>query len=485
MNSRHIALIGSCIFAVYLWGCSEEPEDPGANTPQQDDVGVDAGEQDGGDEVGVDDVGQDADTDPAEVLATVTTGEVTAITTEGAQVAGEVVDEGSDPVTTRGVCWSSSEQPTTDDDPCRLVGQGPGSFSAQLHDLSPGTDYNVRAFATNLAGTAYGQVQSFTTSTDEQQTLPTVVTNPVTSVSTDSAQGAGEVVADGNAEVTERGLCWSTSAQPTTSDTCDTAGGGLGDFTFTLTGLEPDTTYYVRAYATNSQGTAYGDAVDFHTHAGVVSCGTVTDSDGTTYETVEIGSQCWMAENLRTSTYRDGSPIANITEDAAWGSTTSGAWAYYDNDAANAEPFGMMYNWYAVDDPRGLCPDGWRVPSDNDWKTLELTLGMSQSEVDATGHRGDATTNPGGALKSTGTEYWLEPNEGATNTTGFSAYPGGDRNPGPDEPGFWSLGYSSYMWSSTDVSDENAWIRGLSYAQPTIFRSTPEKRFGFSVRCVQ
>ncbi len=492
--------LAAVLMVAVLVGCFSGPDSVDNDNQSVVDAGEDATTSleseptpplDGGDATedtdgAGDDKDADSDAHSSEVLATVTTSPVISITADSAYGGGEVIDEGDSSVMARGICWNKSEFPTTDDDPCRLVGQGPGEFSAEISGLSADTDYFVRAFATNSTGTAYGEEQSFTTAGEGQEILPTVETTSVTSVTADSAQGAGDVTADGNAEISERGLCWATNDPPTTSDSCTTAGSGVGDFSVGMAPLEPDTTYYARAYATNSEGTAYGDSIDFHTEVGVVSCGTVTDIDGTTYDAVQIDSQCWMAENLRTSSYRDGSTIKNITDDLAWGPETSGARAYYNNNADNAEPFGMIYNWYAVDDPRGLCPDGWRVPIDEDWKTLELAVGMPQSEIDDTGHRGgDSSANPGGTLKSTGTEYWLEPNEGATNTTGFSAYPGGDRNPGPEEPGFWSMGRSAYFWTATETSDENAWNRGLSYAQTSIFRTAPAKNWGFSVRCVQ
>ncbi len=496
--SRLVPIFTTCFVGLHLWGCTGElakaEEDDQSEDQCVSDVDClddanhmgDVGADRDGDASQTHDADDDTDSEQSEELATVTTRPVTSITIDSAHSGGEVLDEGSSHVTTRGICWSKSQAPTTDDDLCRLVGQGPGEFSAEISDLSADTDYLVRAFAINATGTSYGDEQSFTTATEQQITVPTVITTSVTAIATNSAQGAGEVTASGNAEISDRGLCWATHDQPTTADTCATAGSGVGEFSIEMAPLEPDAAYFARAYATNSEGTAYGESVGFHTEVGVVSCGTVTDIEGTTYEAVQIGSQCWMAENLRTSTYRDGSTIENITDDLAWGPSSSGAWAYYNNDASNAEPYGMIYNWYAVSDPRGLCPDGWTVPSDEDWKTLELALGMSQSEVDATGHRGgDDNTNPGGSLKSTGTEHWLEPNEGATNTTGFSAYPGGDRNPGPDEPGFWSMSYSAYFWTATELGNDHAWMRGLSYAQTSIDRATPAKNWGFSVRCVQ
>lgn len=205
----------------------------------------------------------------------------------------------------------------------------------------------------------------------------------------------------------------------------------------------------------------------------------VTDIDGNVYQTVTIGSQVWMAENLRVTHYRNGDPIPNVTNGTTWAGLTTGAYCNYENDSANVETYGRLYNWYAVDDSRGLAPVGWHVPTDEEWKQLEMFLGMSQAEADADGFRG---TDEGGKLKETGTVHWLIPNTGATNESGFTALPGGDCN---SSGNFSSIGERAHFWSVTEYNSGSSWPRYLRYFTSDINRFPYSKRSGFSVRCVK
>lgn len=208
---------------------------------------------------------------------------------------------------------------------------------------------------------------------------------------------------------------------------------------------------------------------------------TVTDVDGNTYSTAAIGSQVWMAENLRTTKYRDGSAIPEVTVNAAWQGLSIGTWCNYGNYSGNNATFGKLYNWHAVNDARGLCPQGWHVPTDAEWKTLETTLGMLASEVNITGYRGDAQ-NVGGKLKST-IDLWEPPNDGATNSSGFAGLPGGFR----DEDGnFVGVRYYGDWWTATQVDAANAWTRELDNEDSGIYRygDYPKGR-GLCVRCIR
>lgn len=192
---------------------------------------------------------------PNDNAPTVTTGEVTNITKTTAKVHGNVTDDGGATVTERGVCWSTSPNPTIDSEH-QTNGSGTGSYTVSMTGLTRYTKYYVRAYAINSEGISYGNEVEFTTLADK----PTVITNNVTNI-TESEAICGGVVTDdgGGAEITERGVCWSTSANPTVSDQHTTNGTGIGTFVSTITGLDPNTTYYVRAYATNSAGTSYGE----------------------------------------------------------------------------------------------------------------------------------------------------------------------------------------------------------------------------------
>jgi uncharacterized protein (TIGR02145 family) len=206
---------------------------------------------------------------------------------------------------------------------------------------------------------------------------------------------------------------------------------------------------------------------------------TVTDYDGNVYQTVLIGDQCWMMENLKVTHYRNGDPIPNVTDGTEWNGLSTGAYCAYENDEGHVETYGRLYNWHAVDDIRGLAPEGWHVPSDAEWKQLEMYLGMSQEDADASGWRG---TDEGGKLKETGTEHWPSPNSGATNESGFTALPGGYRG---YDASFASISYFAYFWSSTEFGGNSSWCRGLNYGNPLIYRTDYLKLYGLSVRCVK
>jgi uncharacterized protein (TIGR02145 family) len=208
--------------------------------------------------------------------------------------------------------------------------------------------------------------------------------------------------------------------------------------------------------------------------------GSVTDIDGNSYETVTIGSQVWMKENLKVSKYRNGDLISTNLDNSTWENTTTGAYSIYNNDATNNTNYGKLYNWYAVADPKGLCPVGWHVPSDGEWKTLEISLGMSTIDADLTGGRGTAQ-NVGGKLKSTST-LWNTPNDGATNASGFSGLPGGTRS---FNGVYVSIGIYGYWWSSTESSTTLAWTRYLDYPYGYSGRGESDRRDGFSVRCLR
>jgi uncharacterized protein (TIGR02145 family) len=211
----------------------------------------------------------------------------------------------------------------------------------------------------------------------------------------------------------------------------------------------------------------------------VCLAGTVADIDGNIYRTVTIGTQVWMAENLKVTHYRNGDPIPNVTDGPTWAALTTGAYCEYNNSIANVATYGRLYNWYAVADSRNIAPAGWHVASDAEWKQLEMTLGMSQSQADAYGWRG---TTEGGKLKETGTTHWITPNNGATNESGFSALPGGYRNLGGT---YLDMGSDAYFWSSTESSSNSAWYRVLYCLNSDIGRGTNNKDYGFSVRCVR
>jgi uncharacterized protein (TIGR02145 family) len=206
--------------------------------------------------------------------------------------------------------------------------------------------------------------------------------------------------------------------------------------------------------------------------------GTLTDIDGNTYKTIIIGTQTWMAENLKTTKYSDGTAIPNVTVDTAWAALTTGAYSDYSNNPANSTTYGRLYNWYAVDNNaatkvasnggKNVCPTGWHVSTYTEWETLTTYLGGESVQ--------------GGKLKETGTAHWISPNTGATNGTGFTALPGGYR----DVDGmYYYIGYYGSWWNSTEYSTSGAWYGDMGCYRTNVFRSYGDKRNGFSVRCVK
>jgi uncharacterized protein (TIGR02145 family) len=190
---------------------------------------------------------------------------------------------------------------------------------------------------------------------------------------------------------------------------------------------------------------------------------TVTDINGNVYPTVQIGEQTWMAENLRTTQYADGTPIANIIDDDQWARLDFGAWAYYDHNPANDAIYGKLYNWYAVANSAGLCPTGWHVPTDEEWTVLSEFLGEDA------GHKMKSTTG------------W-DNNGNGSNASGFTGLPGGLRD---DDGTFYDVGRVDGFWSSSEYSSDVAWFRALGSDHRGLGRGSNDKRLGFSVRCLR
>jgi uncharacterized protein (TIGR02145 family) len=243
---------------------------------------------------------------------------------------------------------------------------------------------------------------------------------------------------------------------------------GTGTFTSNITGLTQATTYFVRAYATNIAGTSYGEQLSFTTG--------ITDIDGNIYAIVTIGSQVWMTENLRTTKYRNGSSIPNVTDSGVWGGLSTPAYCWNNNDIANKPTFGALYNWYAVN-TGNLCPAGWHVPTDPEWYAMEKYVDPTINDPYATGWRG---TNAGTKLKTI--SGWYNNGNGTDNYC-FSALPGGYRSYGGDH--FYYVGYYGYWWSSTETAITGASTRDLTYDSERAHRYSFNKRYGFSVRCVR
>lgn len=195
---------------------------------------------------------------------------------------------------------------------------------------------------------------------------------------------------------------------------------------------------------------------------------TVTDIDGNIYRTVKIGTQVWMAENLKVKHYQNGDLIENVTSDSDWIKLSTGAWCIYSNDTIYGKMYGNLYNWYAVNDARKLAPKGWHIATDEEWTTLTNYLG--------------GKIKAGGKLKEAGTTHWETPNTGATNKVMFCALPGGYRY---NNGWFSDGGYYGYWWSSTNINTKYAWSRYLIFGNSLMNRENNMKLDGYSVRCVK
>lgn len=194
------------------------------------------------------------------------------------------------------------------------------------------------------------------------------------------------------------------------------------------------------------------------------------EEDNDTYSTVQICNQTWMVENLNTSNYLNGDVIPQVSNPTEWANLTTGAWCYYNNNPANEEVYGKLYNWYAINDPRGLAPEGWHIPSEAEWNSLESCLGGYEVA--------------GGKLKENGSNHWAAPNTSASNSSGFTGLPGGTR----DHLGeFFDNSFVGYFWISPENTDTNVWGRYLYYDGAVLGADDVfiDKTYGFSVRCIK
>ena len=317
---------------------------------------------------------------------------------------------------------------------------------------------------------------------------PTVTTQSLASITMNTASGGGQIVSDGGSPVVQRGVAYGTVPLPDLNQPYTMNGTGIGSFSSALLNLTPNTTYNVRAYATNAIGTSYGNLVSFTTDAPPPPPGcqanacpgspTVTDLGGRVYGTLKIGNQCWMASNLRSVQYSNGDPIT------AWSSNQVpvGYYAVYDNLSSNETTYGLLYNAFAVIDPRGLCPTGWHIPSSAEFDTLATFLDPNAIGGSAV-FNGAVSATAGGEMKSL--LLWNSPNTGATNGSCFGALGAGYR--GTDAI-YYNQGIGTYFWTTTtafpgggiSLLDRRLWNFS---SELIVAPNAPE--LGFSVRCLK
>jgi uncharacterized protein (TIGR02145 family) len=330
--------------------------------------------------------------------------------------------------------------------------------------LTNGTAYTFTVTATNAIGTSIASSAS-------NSVTPVAPTTPGAPTIGTATAGNAQTVITFTAPVSNGGSAI-TGYTVTSSPGSITATGTSSPIT--VTGLNNGTAYTFTVTATNAIGNS---AASSETNS-VTPAIPVTDIDGNVYHVVTIGTQVWMAGNLKTTKYNDGTAIPNIIDNTAWAAPTTGAYSDYSNTPANSTTYGRLYNWYAVDNNaatkvasnggKNVCPTSWHVPNDAEWTTLITFLG--------------GETVAGSKLKETGTTHWTAPNAGATNETGFTALPGGLRYDSGTYDTIRSLGD---WWSSTEYSTTVAWDRGVYSSYAGVGRYGSNKQSGFSVRCLR
>jgi uncharacterized protein (TIGR02145 family) len=411
-----------------------------------------------------------SDIDLNAVLPVVYTTPVQDITRISAKCGGQVRSDGGSAITSRGICWSTNQEPSISDAKTNDI-LNLASFISNISGLSPNTTFYLRAYATNSAGTGYGKILSFKTNV---AVVPILTTTVASNIKTNKATMGGSISDDGASTITTKGICWSTKPNPTIVDNKTSNGNGTSSFSADIIGLSPTTVYYARAYATNSVGTGYGDVFLFKTFSG-----TVTDIEGNVYNTIIIGTQEWMVENLKTTKYNDGESIPNAPDISLWSNRGTPAFCWYNNNISNKNIYGALYNWHAIGTGK-LSPAGWHIPSQEEWNTLITFLGTSALAANK--------------LKESGTAHWNTTNIDATNLSGFTALPAGDRTDIAYLGFFSFLGEDASWWSSTEYYstaylchlNNGTLYNGTFYYNVSISTDRSEQKdYGYSIRCVK
>ena len=390
---------------------------------------------------------------------TLTTTNVTSITQTNGISGGNISSDGGATVTARGVCWSTTVNPTIALSAKTSDGIGVGDFSSSIIGLTAGTAYHIRAYSTNAAGTSYGSDILFIT-------LPNPPVAPVSTSATSIVQIS--CTANWGSSATATGYKLDIAAD--NAFTTFVTGYNSKDIgnvtTCSITGLSRNTPYYYRVRAYNAGGeSANSNTITFTTASGIEA---VTDIDGNIYHTVTIGSQVWMVENLKTTKFNDGVIIPLVTDNATWSNLSTSGYCWYNNDLTSYKyTYGALYNWYAVNSGK-LAPTGWHVPSYAEWTTLINFLG--------------GTSLAGGKLKESGTTHWNSPNIGATNESGFTGLPSGLRQNSSST--FYSSGILGYWWS-TAADPQIDWPFGLQNNWNSVLNINMPKTNGLSVRCLK
>lgn len=422
------------------------------------------------------------------------------ITALSVTAVGYLVDDGGLPITSMGFAWGLVGQPATEqyfEVPVETSAKG--EFYATISGLTPNKNYFLRAFAENEKGTVFGNSHSFTTLDVEIS----VTTLPVSDRTPNSAVSGGIITGEYDTEIISRGVLWKIPQYNVTLtlENCigfTEDGAGAGTYISNLSGLKQYTGYQVRAYAKYSFGIFYGSVIGFYTLPipdGIQ--GTITDIEGNVYSTITLATKEWMTENLMTTKFKDGSEIALVTDNFQWESTSSPAFSWFENSRETyGNAYGALYNGYAVLDNRGLCPEGWRVSSSNDWFRLinyfytVLNIQNNNFSNDATGNRlkscRQVNSPLGGNCNTSQHPRWNQNPHSffSRDDFGFSALPGGQRTSLENPGEFKDVGKMGCFWTSTPTTGDK--IRYFLLNENTsILDYSGAKNTGFSVRCVR
>lgn len=407
-------------------------------------------------------------------LPTVTTKQISNSSTTSVSSGGDITDNGNDQIIQSGVVYSTNPNPTLETDTKIISNTNTSSFLVEITNLTAGTNYNVRAFATNSVGTSYGSNITLTTT----NVFASIVTKPITFNSINAIISGGDI--SGTETINSRGICISILPNPTVPDTSN--GNGIGSFISTYS-TQLATTYYIRAYAeVTNRGLIYGNQITYTTIPTAFTSGNgVSDFDNNNYPTINLSNQEWMQKNLNVSHFRNGDIIPQIQDPIAWFNATGPAWCYYQNNTSNGTIYGKLYNHFAVEDVRGLAPLGWHIPTSAEYTILINYLGLRGPDFQ------------GGSLKETGFNTWNSPNPGATNISGFTALAGGymahavsGSNNTPVSFSFSGKGNYTDFWCSDNLIDDNYRSIFIENNFNSISHiSFGIRRDGFYVRCLK
>ena len=412
-----------------------------------------------------------------------TTLEVTGVDYTTATTGGDLTHNGGSEILECGVVYSVTDTPSIENNVGKMIATlVAGKFTCTLNDLTQETNYNVRAYAWNAVGIAYGNMRTFFTT--PLVLLPQLTTAEATEVTQTTAISGGQITDTGGAAITECGVVYSTTPGPDVNNNLGKTTDILTDESFTsaLSDLTPGTAYIIRAYARNSAGVAYGNEVILTTENAPEPEETVTDIDGNVYHTIKIGDQTWTVENPKVTRYSDGTAIPHVTDDTAWGTLgdndTDAAWCYYANGDGT---YGVLYTWAAA--KGNICPAGWHIPTDAEWKQLEVTLGMDQAAADATSWRGVSE----GSRLAGNADLWaagILKNFDQFGSSGFLMLPGGFRSAA--NGAFSGVGLEARCWSgAVEGDDTKAWRRRIASGDRRIARIADLKSNGCSIRLIK